>query len=86
MVTENIYTAKTHLSRLIELVLEGEEVVIARAGKPLVRIIPYTPPQTPVIYGLYKGNVVIDEDFNDYSEEVAEMFAEYEPGDEECRS
>jgi prevent-host-death family protein len=36
----NIYEAKTHLSRLIERALQGEEVTIARAGKPLVRLTP----------------------------------------------
>ena len=76
MITENIYNkAKTRLSRLIELVLEGEDVVKAKAGKPLVRIVPYSPPPIPVVYGLLKDKIVIAEDFNEYS-----------PGDEECRS
>jgi prevent-host-death family protein len=36
----NMHEAKTHLSRLVERALQGEEVVIARAGKPLVRMVP----------------------------------------------
>jgi prevent-host-death family protein len=79
MIIENIYSAKTHLSRLIEKVLEGEEVIIAKAGKPLVRMIAFEPPLEPLSYGLLKGRVRIADDFNDYSEEVADMFAGYEP-------
>ena len=41
MVVENIHAAKTHFSRLIGRVLQGDEVVIAKAGKPLVCIVPY---------------------------------------------
>ena len=40
-ITENIYSAKTHLSKLIARVLKGDEVVIAKAGTPLVCIVPY---------------------------------------------
>ena len=42
----NIYEAKTHFSRLIERVEAGEEVVIARAGKPVARLVPI-PPEAP---------------------------------------
>lgn len=80
MAMENIYSAKTHLSGLIEKALEGEEVVIAKAGKPLVRLVPYEPPPEPVTFGLLKGKVKIADDFDEYSEEVAEMFQGYEPG------
>ncbi|MCF3648390.1 type II toxin-antitoxin system Phd/YefM family antitoxin [Synoicihabitans lomoniglobus] len=43
----NIQTAKTHLSRLVEKVAAGEEVIIAKAGKPMVRVIPYQPARKP---------------------------------------
>lgn len=43
----NIYEAKTHLSRLIERVEAGEEVVIARAGKPVARLVPIAPAAPP---------------------------------------
>ncbi len=79
MLTENIYAAKTHLSRLIERALAGEEVIIAKAGKPVVRLVPYKEKVQPIRFGTLKGKVSIAEDFNDYSEEVAEMFSEYEP-------
>ncbi len=45
MTQVNIYEAKTTLSRLIEQALAGEEVVIARAGKPLVRLVPVEKPR-----------------------------------------
>ena len=40
MTTINVYEAKTHLSRLLDRVAAGEEVVIARAGKPIARLVP----------------------------------------------
>jgi prevent-host-death family protein len=45
MPTVNIHEAKTHLSRLIEAVERGEEVVIARAGKPVATLTAYVPPR-----------------------------------------
>ena len=42
VVQENIYTAKTHLSKLIERALRGDEVIVAKAGRPLVVLVPYT--------------------------------------------
>ncbi len=41
MTTVNIHEAKTHLSKLLARVLAGEEIVIAKAGKPLARVLPY---------------------------------------------
>ena len=46
----NVYEAKTHLSRLLAAVAAGEEIVIARAGKPLAKLVPYqevVEPRTP---------------------------------------
>lgn len=58
----NIHEAKTQLSKLIEAVEAGEEIVIARAGKPVAKLVPYKPVRTP---GLMKGKIWIDENFND---------------------
>ena len=60
----NIHEAKSNLSRLIESVLAGEEVVIAKAGKPLVRLVVYQEkkPRTP---GGWEGQVAISSDFDD---------------------
>lgn len=61
----NIHEAKTHLSRLIESVIAGEEVVIAKAGKPLVKLIPYEETKQPRQPGGWEGKVTISDDFND---------------------
>lgn len=46
--TVNVHAAKTHLSSLLELVSRGEEVVIARAGKPVARLVPLAPVERPL--------------------------------------
>ena len=62
----NIDEAKTTLSKLIESVLAGEEVIISKAGKPLVKLIPCQEEQaknrTP---GMWRGQVTIADDFDD---------------------
>ncbi|HEX4956114.1 MAG TPA: type II toxin-antitoxin system Phd/YefM family antitoxin [Thermoanaerobaculia bacterium] len=60
----NLHYAKTHLSRLVDLALAGEEVVIARAGKPLVRLAPVEVKRAPRVLGLDRGRVVIAPDFD----------------------
>jgi prevent-host-death family protein len=56
MITVNIHDAKTNLSRLLDRVLAGEEVIIAKAGKPIARLVPATEsmPRQP---GLAEGRV-----------------------------
>ncbi len=44
MTTHNVADAKAHLSQLLDSALQGEEVIVARAGKPLVRLVPLNPP------------------------------------------
>lgn len=51
----NIQAAKTHLSRLVDQAAAGEEIVIAKAGKPLVKIIPYAVSRKPRVGGQLKG-------------------------------
>lgn len=53
----NIHAAKTQLSRLIADVVEGEEVVISKAGTPLVRLVPYLAPDGPRQLGALAGQV-----------------------------
>jgi prevent-host-death family protein len=62
----NMHEAKTHLSRLVERVERGEEIVIGRAGKPVAKLVPYTA-QRPKRsgYGAWKGRVWIADDFDD---------------------
>ena len=60
----NSYEAKTHLSRLIRRALKGERIVIARAGKPLVELLPYREQQRRV-GGIWKGKVHMADDFDE---------------------
>ncbi len=61
----NIHEAKTQLSKLIEAVEAGEEVIIARAGKPVARLVPYIAPKPVRRPGLLKGKIRISDDFDD---------------------
>ena len=70
----NIYQAKTNLSKLIEKVLKGEEVIIAKAGKPVAKLTPYKEKMKPRKPGLWKGKVWISDDFNDEDEEINKLF------------
>lgn len=74
MLQVNIHEAKTHLSRLIQEALDGEEVVIARANKPLVRleVLPQAKPERRI--GGAKGMIIsMADDFN----EPLDDFADY---------
>jgi len=62
--TINIHEAKTHLSRLVERVEAGEELVLARAGRPVARLVPYRPRTTPREPGLWRGRVSLAADFD----------------------
>lgn len=65
MAVFNIHDAKAHFSKLIERVLNGEEVVIAKAGKPVARILPFvTEDLSPRKPGIDKGKVIIMPDFD----------------------
>lgn len=60
----NIHEAKTHLSRLLAEVAGGEEIVIAKAGKPVARIVPVTGQRPTRVLGIDTGRVVINDDFD----------------------
>lgn len=70
----NIQEAKTHLSRLIERAAAGEEIVIARAGKPIVRLIAYQEKSPKRIPGIWKGRVKMSLDFDELPESIAAAF------------
>jgi prevent-host-death family protein len=76
MQTVNILEAKAQLSRLIEIAENGEDVVIARAGKPVVRITKLDAEKKPIIFGLMKGEIWVAEDFDDPL--PREVLAEFE--------
>ena len=61
----NIHAAKTHLSRLVNEVAAGEEIVIAKAGKPVARLLPIEPRRAPRQPDLLKGEIWIADDFDD---------------------
>ncbi len=64
MEVTNIHEAKTHLSRLVDRAERGEEIIIARAGKPVAMLVGYTEPQTPRQGGQWRGLVRISDDFD----------------------
>lgn len=74
----NIHEAKTHLSRLLEEVEAGEELVIARNGRPVARIVPFggTGTRTP---GAWRGKVQIPDDFDALP---SDLLAAFEGGEE----
>jgi prevent-host-death family protein len=71
----NIHEAKTHLSRLVERVAAGEEIVIAKAGKPVAKLVPYLEPVRPVRKpGFWRGKVKIKRGFDELPESIAAAF------------
>lgn len=60
----NIHEAKTHLSKIVDDVAAGHEVIIAKAGKPMARLSPLTPKPRAKNLGLLKGKVKVPDDFN----------------------
>lgn len=74
----NIHEAKTNLSKLIEKTQNGEEVVIAKAGKPVAKLVEYKAKLKPRKAGLLKGKIWISDDFDDEDEEINKMFYEGE--------
>lgn len=72
--TVNIHEAKTHLSRLVERVEAGQEVVIARAGRPVARLVPYRRRTAPRQPGQWRGLVRIASDFDATDERLLTDF------------
>jgi prevent-host-death family protein len=64
----NIHDAKTHLSRLVDRAAAGEEIVIGRAGHPLVQMVPYVKRSQPRIPGTMSGRISIRADFDETPE------------------
>ncbi len=65
MTTFNMHESKTHFSRLIERVLNGEEIIIAKAGQPVARIVPIVGEVSQRVPGMDKGMVIIQPDFDE---------------------
>jgi prevent-host-death family protein len=65
MTTVNVQEAKTQLSRLLALVEAGQEVVIARYGRPVARLVPIEPPPPARRPGTWRDSLRVAEDFDD---------------------
>ena len=74
MKTFNVQEAKTHLSRLIEQAVAGEDIVIAKAGKPRVRLVACVPDRAPRVLGGWEGRIRIADDFDETPEELIRLF------------
>lgn len=74
MEIRNIHDAKSNLSKLIEQALRGEEVIIARAGTPVVRLVPIQADTAPRVGGQWRGRVKIADDFDALPDDVAAAF------------
>jgi len=70
----NIHEAKTHLSRLLARVQAGEDITIAKAGKPIARLTPIQAPPRQRVPGMDKGRVIMHDDFDDPIPELEEYF------------
>ena len=60
----SVHEAKTHLSRLLESVSAGDEVIISKSGKPVARLVPIASRESKVILGSDRGKVQMSRDFN----------------------
>ena len=77
MDTVNLYEAKTNLSSLVDRAAAGEEIIIAKAGRPLARLVPIEKKEAlgPRPLGLLKGQVMIGDDFDDpLPEDIMDAF------------
>ena len=70
----NIHAAKTHFSRLVERVEAGEEIVIARGGRPVARLVPLSRRTRPRDLGIWKGQAWISPEFDSPLPEIMEAF------------
>ena len=75
MRTVNIHAAKTHLSRLVEQAAAGEEIVIAKSGKPVARLCPLPEPKKRRELGRLRGQFEVPDDFDTMCEdEIRDLF------------
>jgi prevent-host-death family protein len=75
MITVNIHEAKTQLSKLVDQAVKGEAFVIAKAGKPLVKVMAIDAPASPRRVGFLEGEIQVPKDFDRMGEaEIAALF------------
>ena len=75
MITVNIHEAKTQLSKLVDRAAKGDSFVIAKAGKPLVKVSPVDAPARPRRLGFLAGEIAVPDDFDHMGgQEIAALF------------
>lgn len=73
VMTVSVHEAKTHLSRLLQQIAAGEDVIITRSGQPVARLVPIE--ETRPVFGVDEGRFVVPEDFDDpLDEELLRAF------------
>jgi len=75
MEIQNVHQAKTNFSRLLERVRRGEEIVIAKAGKPVAKLIAYHDAGAPRRGGQWHGRVKFAADFDELPAELTDAFS-----------
>ena len=80
MQTYNIHDAKTHLSKLVEMAARGESFVIAKAGKPMVKVIALDTPESSQMkrFGFMAGQIKVPNDFNTMGADEIQSLFEHE--------
>lgn len=79
VVLRNISEAKAELSALVERVQKGDEVILAKAGKPVAKLVAYRGPASPRMPGSMSGEIWIGPDFDGLPDDIAEAFGATEP-------
>jgi prevent-host-death family protein len=75
MAQVGMHEAKTNLSQLVERAEAGEEIVIARNGTPVARLVPVAQPNSfASLYGIWRGKVRIADDFDELPDDIADAF------------
>lgn len=80
MTIRNISQAKAELSALVEAVQRGDEVILAKAGKPVAKIVAYNGPAHPRTPGSMAREIWIAPDFDSLPDDMADAFGMAEPG------
>ncbi|MGC9129123.1 MAG: type II toxin-antitoxin system Phd/YefM family antitoxin [Acidithiobacillus sp.] len=76
MTVVNIHEAKTQLSRYVDQAAAGEEIIIARSGKPVARLVPLAEPERPRVLGLGAGRFRMPEHFDRMAQDdILQMFS-----------
>lgn len=70
----NIHEAKTNFSKLVQRAADGEEIVIAKAGVPMAKLVPFREKRRPRRPGAWKGKVRIHDDFDELPDDLAAAF------------